>query len=169
MRPHNIDFNFENGTYRAKSRFLNKYTFSALGVSNSELTIFNISIPSLVVKAMKKDEYKNLITKYKSDTFRLKISYSNPHSSKNSTEFFVIIKDYEDSDNSSVSTLSLFAIICISLIITSMIIACSWIAYKRLIGRKNRGKAIETKIVFDGIEIGRKGRLGLLINHETSY
>ena len=164
-----IDFNFKNGIYRAKSRFLNDYTLSALGVSSSELIIFNISIPNLVIKAMNKDEYTNFIKKYKSDTFKLKIGYSNSHSSKYSNEFFVVIKDYGYSDSSSVSHLSIFEIMCISLIITIVIIICSWIAYKRLIGRKKKIETAETKIDFEGIEISRKGRLGLLINNEINY
>ena len=80
-----IDFNFKNGIYRAKSRFLNDYTLSALGVSSSELIIFNISIQNLVIKEMNKDEYKSLIQKYKSNILKLKINYSNPYSSRNST------------------------------------------------------------------------------------
>ena len=164
-----VDYFYDSDAYyKPKSRFLNKYTLISLGVSNSELMIFNISIPSLTINSLNNSEYKNLIQKYNSDTFNLQIHYFNSHSSNYSNEFSVVIKKSNNGSNSSTSSISIILVVGVCAIILILIALSSFFAYKKYIGRKSKSRNIESQSIIDTFQIHKGGRLGLLINHEES-
>ena len=164
-----VDYYYDSDAYyKPKSRFLNKYTLISLGVSNSELTVFNISIPSLIIKPLNNSGYKSLIEKYNSDTFNLQIGYFNSHSFNYSNEFSIVIKNYNNGSDSSSSGISIILVVGVCSLILILIALSSFFAYKKFIGRKSEPHNIESQSIIDAFHIHKGGRLGLLINHEES-
>ena len=154
-------------SYRGKSRFTTKSVVTALGVDSGEFYSFLISDIELYFKSMTESEYNLLIDKYKSNVFELFIQYRNQYLAKNTTKFIFHIIDPLNSSSDSDPSISTWWIWVVASIVLASVAIVSFIIYKRIINRKKKQDlALKTFIV--STELGQKGRLGLLINHEDT-